>query len=280
MEGRSVRYEIYLKREQLRNVVLVVDQETWTLQVFNEKNIRIPCALGPAEVRVLQQLLSSPGEVFSKEELITAGWVGRVVAAGSLTQAIFNIRTFLGVDGHCIIVTSPKTGYLFSHEFVVGQAATEGVLINNEVAVPAAPQVASTLEANIDKRAKSTRKTNYLSPLGWTVAALLVVTTTLAIALMKPEIDLVWNDPVNIESRELGQLELKFISAGAQVDSRRIDSQMVGLSPGLVGEVWVRAYERRYRVVCFSDEGASSYTASRQMPLKEVIAQCVKREVP
>ena len=93
-------------------------------------------------------------------------------------------------------------------------------------------------EANIDKRAKSTRKTNYLSPLGWTVAALLVVTTTLAIALMKPEIDLVWNDPVNIESRELGQLELKFISAGAQVDSRRIDSQMVGLSPGLVGEVW------------------------------------------
>ena len=53
---------------------------------------------------ILRYLLAHAGEVVSKEELLHAGWPGRVVAENSLAKAISRLRTALGPSGEALRV--------------------------------------------------------------------------------------------------------------------------------------------------------------------------------
>lgn len=118
-------YTIYIDSGRERWERLFFDFPNKRLEVRDRDEQPITHNLGVAEVRVLYQLVSRSGEVFSKEQLISFGWPGRVVTTGSLTQAIFNIRSFFGANGHDVIVTSPKAGYKFNPDFLAGLLSVE-----------------------------------------------------------------------------------------------------------------------------------------------------------
>ncbi len=67
--------------------------------------------LRPKSFAVLTYLAERPGQLVSKDELISAIWRDVVVTEGSLTQCIVDIRRALGDRG--IVRTVPRRGYLF-----------------------------------------------------------------------------------------------------------------------------------------------------------------------
>ena len=60
---------------------------------------------------ILIQLLSHPGEVLTKEELLTAVWSDVEVVDGSLATAVSKLRRALGDDERPVIATIPRIGY-------------------------------------------------------------------------------------------------------------------------------------------------------------------------
>lgn len=58
----------------------------------------VPAALDRSSFEVLRRLVRGAGEVVSKEELLQAGWPGRVVTENSLVKAIGRLRQLIG-DG-------------------------------------------------------------------------------------------------------------------------------------------------------------------------------------
>ena len=74
--------------------------------------------LGFSGSRVLERLLHAPGEVVSREELMTYAWEGRVVGQGSLNQQIYTLRQALFDSGNQIIQTLPRRGYLFNPQYL------------------------------------------------------------------------------------------------------------------------------------------------------------------
>ncbi|MFZ5960552.1 winged helix-turn-helix domain-containing protein [Pseudomonas knackmussii] len=70
------------------------------------------CNLSKPEYRLLQRLLMAPGTPVSRDELTSHAWHGRPVTAGSLSNAVFNVRQAFGAeDGHKVIRTVPNQGY-------------------------------------------------------------------------------------------------------------------------------------------------------------------------
>lgn len=75
--------------------------------------------LGFSGSRVLERLLQVPGEVVSRDELMTYAWEGRIVGQGSLNQQIYTLRQAL-IDGRSqIIQTLPRRGYLFNPQYLI-----------------------------------------------------------------------------------------------------------------------------------------------------------------
>lgn len=70
------------------------------------------CSLSRPEYRVLQRLLMEPGVAVDRDELTRHAWENRPVTAGSLNNAIFNLRqAFGGDEGRRVIRTVPNKGY-------------------------------------------------------------------------------------------------------------------------------------------------------------------------
>src|SRR4051812_23612311 len=74
-----------------------------------------PLAVGRRGVMILDALLSRPGEVITKTELMDAGWAGAAVEESNLTVQIAALRKALGQSpaGGDWIVTIPRVGYRF-----------------------------------------------------------------------------------------------------------------------------------------------------------------------
>jgi TolB-like protein/DNA-binding winged helix-turn-helix (wHTH) protein/Tfp pilus assembly protein PilF len=69
-----------------------------------------PVDLEEKPLEVLRQLLLRPGDVVTKEELLTAVWPGLTVVDGSLTVAMSKLRKALGEE-QAVIVTRARVGY-------------------------------------------------------------------------------------------------------------------------------------------------------------------------
>lgn len=67
--------------------------------------------LEPKPVEVLLQLLTRPGQVVTKEDLLEAVWPGTAVVDGSLATAVSKLRKALGDADSSILLTVPKVGY-------------------------------------------------------------------------------------------------------------------------------------------------------------------------
>ena len=71
-------------------------------------------ALRPQAMEVLCYLARNPGRPISKAELFQEIWPGIAVTDDSLVQCIRDIREVLEDDGHRIVKTVPRRGYLFA----------------------------------------------------------------------------------------------------------------------------------------------------------------------
>lgn len=74
-----------------------------------------PVALGRRGILLLDALLKRPGEIFTKTELMDAGWQGSAVEESNLSVQIALLRKALGPmpDGGDWIATVPRIGYRF-----------------------------------------------------------------------------------------------------------------------------------------------------------------------
>ena len=77
--------------------------------VDEQADARQPLSL--AELEILKLLSHHIGEVVSKEELVEAGWPGRVVAPSSLTQCISHLRRKIESHHDIELKTIPRYGY-------------------------------------------------------------------------------------------------------------------------------------------------------------------------
>ncbi|SFU19012.1 winged helix-turn-helix domain-containing protein [Sedimentitalea nanhaiensis] len=69
-------------------------------------------ALRPQTAAVLRDLLAHRGDVVSREEIMSRVWPTTTVTEDSVTQCIREIRASLGGDGHRLLKTFPKRGYM------------------------------------------------------------------------------------------------------------------------------------------------------------------------
>ncbi|WP_462380863.1 winged helix-turn-helix domain-containing protein [Pseudomonas sp. Marseille-QA0892] len=81
--------------------------------------------LGYAGSRVLERLLASPGEVVSRQDLLSYAWENRVVSQGSLNQQIYTLRQLLSDSTSQIIQTLPRRGYCFNPDCVLPAQAQQ-----------------------------------------------------------------------------------------------------------------------------------------------------------
>jgi TolB-like protein len=69
--------------------------------------------LRPKTRTLLAYLLSHPGRVATREEILDAVWPGVTVGHESVDQAVAELRRALGADGARLIRTVPRLGYIF-----------------------------------------------------------------------------------------------------------------------------------------------------------------------
>lgn len=94
------------------------DRSLYQLVISNEEQEET-LDLGFSGSRVLERLLQIPGEVVSRDELMTHAWEGRVVGQGSLNQQIYTLRQALFDGRNQIIQTLPRRGYLFNPQYLI-----------------------------------------------------------------------------------------------------------------------------------------------------------------
>src|ERR1700752_4743760 len=77
----------------------------------------------PKVYKVLEFLLSNPGRVVSKNELLDAVWSDAEVSESSLTRTVAVLRRLLGDDVHeqHFIATVATVGYRFVHPVEVSE---------------------------------------------------------------------------------------------------------------------------------------------------------------
>ena len=78
--------------------------------------------LRPKTFEVLRHLLMHRGRVVTKQALIDAVWGHTSVTDDSLVQCLIEIRRALGDDGHRLIKTIPRRGYMVAD----GEAKADG----------------------------------------------------------------------------------------------------------------------------------------------------------
>jgi len=106
----------------LRFSTFCLDRERMLLSAA-ERQIQ----LRPKSFETLVLLLEKAGRVVTKDELMQAIWPDVIVTEDSLTRCISDIRRALGKDGHLIIKTVAKRGYVLDSivEELAARAASE-----------------------------------------------------------------------------------------------------------------------------------------------------------
>ncbi len=76
--------------------------------------------------RILELLVSRPGSIVEREEILSYAWKGRIVTQNNLNQSIKCVREILGDDvAKEIIQTVPRRGYMFNPDYLVGDISTK-----------------------------------------------------------------------------------------------------------------------------------------------------------
>lgn len=97
------------------------------------------------------------------------------------------------------------------------------------------------------------------------------------IYLLKPEFEILTRDPLRITKFNVGELDVEFITSLKKDIAAPLEAQIKNIPMGSYGKIMVRVHEKRYRVVCYSSAGFSSYTVPRSVALDYAVANCLSR---
>lgn len=114
---------------------------------FDESRFELRVADQIVEVQrkpleILSALLTRPGEVITKEELLEAVWLGRPTVENVLANAVAKLRVALGPDNAARIVTVPRVGYRFDgplERIATGRSMARALELAAGGAVPGRP---------------------------------------------------------------------------------------------------------------------------------------------
>lgn len=98
---------------------------------LEQKRLRIGAddvMLRPKSLALLTYLVTNPGRVISKDELISAVWPNVVVSDDSLSQCLKDIRSALGPGAEGLIRTVPRRGYLLDEARLSIRADDRGAM--------------------------------------------------------------------------------------------------------------------------------------------------------
>lgn len=245
------------------------------LKIYNAEE-QFRCDLGRSECRLLLMLISEPEEVFSKAELIDFAWAGRVVSEGSLTHAIFNLRSFFGAAVKMSLSQHRAPRYYFNSKYLASVTPSSSSSPASPKAVEIAseqPNVAPTLPRRPTLSARRRK-----ASLGMIAGVLLAAG---CVWLLNSEsVALLFDNPVVIEKIKSGEMSVNLVggrhihsSLGEQHDY--LVKELKTISLDVKGEAWLSYTKARYRVACYSDRGATTYAAPMTVSLEEVLKKCL-----
>ena len=195
------------------------DRSLYQLELNHEDGSKKVIDLGFSGSRVLERLLQAPGEVVSREELMSYAWENRVVGQGSLSQQIYTLRQILFDGRNQIIQTLPRRGYLFNPQYLhdadlpapppVATPAGKRTLVI-ELPVPEARPPVSP--AQPQRRRSPLRMAAVLAGV-----ALLLLS---GLGLLGKQLVDVSSEPFFTHKRQAGELEVVYV----ETNQRRLDS--------------------------------------------------------
>jgi cholera toxin transcriptional activator len=274
-----MRYAFKLKN----GAMALFDPDTALLSITTPLGEVQNTTIGRAESRLLDLLLMEPGQTRSRDEIIDYTWNDRVVASGSLNQAVFSLRNFLNDSrDHEILMTVPRRGYCFNRHYVVDAQTDLPAAPREEVAqtlVPAPevqpPKVTDEAPLPVEKAGKSTYFNKALS------AAYVLTLGVCAFTGFHSGFD-----TSKIEMSSLEQNELVIHAVGhstAEANSLRdmTAKQVLQSSPNLKGQVWLSRIKSNYSVACVRPDQttANLQSNSEQKDLASMVQQCLEAKI-
>lgn len=217
--------------------------------------------LSYSESRLLQLLLDSPGETRSRNEIMEYAWDNRVVAAGSLNQAIFTLRNLIedGTD-HELLQTVPRRGYRFNAQYVVDDSAPESAAAVADAPtanepVESVPAAAAPITARENRLARLLRSPKLLVPAYGAMFCLLALVALYRLGVFDGAAsDLVVEDVV------AGPTTFHFVGDSAEEIARIREAFKPALDTredGLAGHIWINRSNRLYDLSCVRTDGAT-----------------------
>lgn len=272
-----MRYAFKLKN----GAMVLFDPDTALLTITTTHGEVQSSTIGRAESRLLDLLLMEPGQTKSREEIIDYTWNDRVVASGSLNQAVFSLRNILNDSrDHEILMTVPRRGYCFNRLYVV-DAQADLPTPPEEDAQPPVPAIEALAPDGNDDHpvslpSEKTRKSTYLSR-----AQLLGYVLTLGVCAYTGFHS--GFDTPKVEVSSVKQNDLVIHAVGNSVTEAQSlrdlsATQIQQLSPNLKGEVWLNLFKSNYSVSCVRPDlsTANLQLNSEQKDLALMIRQCLE----
>jgi cholera toxin transcriptional activator len=270
-----MRYAFKLKN----GAMVLFDPDTALLSITTTHGEVQSTTIGRAESRLLDLLLMEPGQTKSREEIIDYTWNDRVVASGSLNQAVFSLRNILNDSrDHEILMTVPRRGYCFNRLYVVevptelptpSEDATQTPALGIEEPAPNRPD-------DLAVPSKKSRTSTFL-----TKAQVVGYVLTLAVCAYTGFHSGFDTPKMEVSSVKHNELVIHAIGqsvAEAQTLRDLSANQVQQLSPNLKGEVWLNQFKSNYSVSCVRPDlsTANLQLNSEQKDLAPMIRQCLE----
>ncbi|MFG5862347.1 winged helix-turn-helix domain-containing protein [Metapseudomonas sp. CR1201] len=212
--------------------------------------------LSYSESRLLQLLLDSPGETRSRNEIMEYAWDNRVVAAGSLNQAIFTLRNLIedGTD-HELLQTVPRRGYRFNAQYLVDDSAPAAA-----AAVDDAPGANEQVEA-APTSVRGTwleglpRSPKLLVPAYGAMFCLLALVGLYRLGVFDGAVS-----DLLVEDVAAASTTFHFVGDSAEEITRTREAFKAALDAreeGLAGQVWINRSNRLYDLSCVRPDGTT-----------------------
>ncbi len=212
-----------------------------------------------SESRLLQLLLDSPGETRSRNEIMEYAWDNRVVAAGSLNQAIFTLRNLIddGTD-HELLQTVPRRGYRFNVQYLAAEPAPAASVAE---APAGGVEEDGRPEADVPPATPGQRLIALLQSRRLLLPAYATIFCLLALVGLYRGgfLDGASSDLV-IEDVPVGPMTYHFVGDSAEDNarSREVFKQVLNTrEEGLAGHVWINRSNRLYDLSCLHVDGST-----------------------
>ncbi|MGF6330581.1 cholera toxin transcriptional activator [Pseudomonas sp. BS3782 TE3695] len=271
-----MRYAFKLKN----GAMALFDPDTALLSITTPYGDVQTSTIGRAESRLLDLLLMEPGQTKSREEITDYAWNDRVVAAGSLNQAVFSLRNILNDSrDHEILMTVPRRGYCFNRQYVVdAQAALP--MPTDEAVQPCAPVIEelprSGSDDDLPRLSEKTKESNYITKahlIGYFLTLGVCVYTGFHSGFDTPKIEI-----SSLKQNDLFIHAVAHSVAEAQSLRDLSAKQIEQSSPHLKGQVWLNLYKTNYSVSCVRPDSSTANLQlnSAQKDLALMIRQCLE----